>query len=201
MDHITNNFVTNTEAGTSGVNKLSADKFQTFLKSSQGALSQVLSPDEMNRLSAIAQDIQQSQRTLGATKLAGQSNTAQDVAKGGIIGHGAGPSMLGMIIGGALGHVAQSVGHIPMAEEIGGAAGLMAQSFRSAGISKVNDLVQRAVFDPDVAKALMAKVSGPNDMPRASRVLMRALVAPSLNVASQAKPQQAPNSALSGVTP
>lgn len=185
VDHITTKFITNTEAGASGVNKMSADKFQTFLKTTDPALRQVFSTTDMGRLGRLAQDIHESERTLNATKLAGQSNTAQDIYKGGLP-HSGKPStaldILGTIIGGAaLPHAGY------LGEALGGATTDMVQRLRLAGITKVNDLVSAAVFDPRKAAALMQRVKGPQDLTAksaAGQAIMKAFFAPVTAVTS-----------------
>lgn len=160
VDHVMNNFVSNAEAGTSGVAKMRADAYQTFMRTARPALAKVLKPDEIDRLDAVARDIQESQRTLNATKLAGQSNTAQDFASGSVASRTAQVlthtvlDTIGSVLGSHLG-----TGGLGQAAGIAGSE--MLQALRSAGIAKVNDLVTRAVFDPRVANVLLAKVNGP----------------------------------------
>jgi Transglycosylase SLT domain len=204
IDHITNNYIGNTEAATTGEPKINADSFQTFLKQAQPALSRVFSTEEMTRLNNIAADIQQSQRTLNATKLPGQSNTAQDIYAGGLPGQGK-PSTMLDFLGGALAGTAGVAAHgalgAALAEPVGMAVTDMVQRLRLAGVSKVNDLVREAVFDPKVAAALMRKVNGPQDFTSqdgAGQALLKALIAPTV-AATATKPQPKTQSALEGL--
>lgn len=207
IDHVTNNYISNTEAAASGTNKIKADAYQTFLKTARPALSKVFAPDEMERLNAIGADIQRSQRTLQATKLAGGSNTAQDIYAGGLP-IGGKPSTMLDFLGGALASTAGAAAHgalgAAIAEPVGMAATELIQRMRLAGINKVNDLVKQAVFDPAVFSALTAKIKGPEAVTATAgpgRALLRALIAPtSAAVATKPQSQQSSTpSALQGV--
>ncbi len=204
LDYITGKFIGNTEAGATGANKISADSFQTFLKNARPALARIFEPDELNRLNAVASDITQSQRTLQATKLAGGSNTAQDIAAGGVIPHGNTGSILASILGGgigaAVGGAVHHLGGAIIAEPIGQGLGMWAQALRSQGIAKVTDLVNRAALDPAVARVLLARANGsitPNS-PQGS-ALLKALALPAVKATPPAQTKPAsPPSALQG---
>ena len=196
IDHVTNTLTSNTEASASGTDKLRADQFQSFAKQKVPILVQsgVLTAPEGARLTATADDIQQSQRTLGATKLPGQSNTPQDVYAGGLPGAGKPNTMLDLLgaqLGGLVGASVHGAMGIPMGEATAGILTHVVQSLRSSGINKVNDLVKAAVFDPKFAAALMSKVNGPTDIQNSGRTLVRALVAPTIAAQSPTPPRQA----------
>ena len=106
-------------------------------------------------MSAVAQDLQRSQRTLHASKLPGQSNTAQDVIDSIEKMHGARPvSLLAKVAGAAyLGSHAGPWGAIMGAS---GAIGEhMAMMLRGSGIAKANMLVRDAMLDPELARQLL----------------------------------------------
>ena len=48
-DYVNTRFISNTEAGTSGVDQMRSDQFQQFLKQSAPALRLVLTEPELNR--------------------------------------------------------------------------------------------------------------------------------------------------------
>lgn len=166
-DHITTNFVGNTEAATSGVAQIKADAFQSFVRKNSGALRQVFSNDEMANLHAIAADIQRAKRSENALRLPGGSNTAQDghalskaeqtaktnhsksmldligAALGGLLGSHGGPmaAIEGSALGGSAAHVLQTT----------------IEGMQAKGIARVDQLVNRALLDPGLARSLLAK--------------------------------------------
>ena len=156
-DFINSNFISNTEAGTSGSNLVKADAFQTFMRKNRAALATVFKPEELASMDAIAADLHRANRSVTAVKLPGQSNTAQDltaVSKGAHAGPG---SFLRDIAEGSVaGHIALG----PVGAVAGGAAAVgkhIVSSMRAAGYAKIDDLVRDALLNPDLAKALMMK--------------------------------------------
>lgn len=150
-DHMTKQFVSNTEAATSGAGTLKSDSFQTFIRKNERVLAQVFSGEEVASLKRIAADLQRANRSVAAVRIPGQSNTAQDMA--------------------ALAKGERSTLDI-MASAIGGtwaggplaglAAGMGAKAInaaRRAGMRKVDDLVRDALLDPALAQALMKKTA------------------------------------------
>jgi hypothetical protein len=166
-DHITGNFLSNTDAGASGVAQIKADGFQTFVKQNRAALSQVFNQQELGTLDAIAADIKRSKLSETALKNPGGPGTAQDTVAAGqaaggkkdrslldIIGAGVGAALGSHFGHGMGGHSAGAV----LGSTFGGAAADVVQRLRTAGISRVDDLVTRAMVDPRVAKALLDRV-------------------------------------------
>jgi hypothetical protein len=160
-DHISSNYLGNTEVAASGQSGIKADAFQTFLRKNGDALSAVFSPEEMGSMRSIAADIQRSKRSENAVKLPGGSNTTQDtlaLAK-------SAPSRVSRslldIFGAILGHGAGAV-FGPMGSTLGGLGGAAAvdylQGLRAAGIRRVDDLVTRAMLDPELARTLLERV-------------------------------------------
>lgn len=175
-DFIRGRFMSNTEVGASGLTGLKSDQFQTFVRKNAGVLGQVFSPDEVANLGAIAADLQRSQRTLNATRLPGQSNTAQDwyktqaklaethqsslfskLWKAGLAGGELG-------VTGAISSMVSTVGaHV-------------AQSMRAAGLKNVDDIVREALLNPEFAKALLMKQS-PAQIKNASQSTLAHIIA------------------------
>lgn len=159
-DHIVSKYLGNTEAGTSGVDQIRSDQFQSFAKKSGGALAQVFTPHEVANIQAIGADLHRANRSVTAVKLPGSPGTAQDlvgVAKhggaGGFIGNRV-VDLLGILIGHHL-HIGGGIG-----ESIGLGAAEAVNALRQAGISRVDQLVTRAMIDPNVARVLLSKVPG-----------------------------------------
>ena len=210
VDHITNNFISNTEAGASGVNKVSANAYQMFIKTAQPALAKVLDPKQLDTLNRIGADITQGQRTLQATKLPGGSDTYQNLIKGGLPGAG-GPARrmidgLAAIIGS---HLEPGLGGLATGLASGAAADWI-QALRAQGITKVADLVTEGVLNPTTTGArLLATVKGPIT-PQSSQgqALLRALAGPAAVALANQHTKAAPtlrdaveSRTLRGITP
>ena len=160
-DHITKNFVSNTEAGTSGTNIIRSDAYQSFLKKNRPALSQVFSPEEMNTLDRIGADLKRANRSTTSVKLPGGSNTAQDTH--GIAAHNPNDTVLDRVISeaGAAGAGAL-VGHAAGAG-LGWMGAKVANAFRASGLQKVDDLVTQAMLNPDLAQQLLRRAPAQSD--------------------------------------
>lgn len=157
VDHIQNSFLSNTESGTTGQNLIKSDAIQTFMRTKSDVLGKVFSPKEVASLNAIAQDLQRANRTISATKLPGGSNTAQDLTA---LGNASGDrSLLSRLTFEA---AAAGTGSELTGSLLGGVGGWLtakvAGAFRDAGITRVDDLVKRAMLDPDFARELLKKV-------------------------------------------
>jgi hypothetical protein len=166
IDYIHSKFISNTEAATTGAGALKSDQFQTFVRQNSAPLRQVLGDDGYTTLKAIAADLQQSNRSITAVKLPGQSNTAQDQAAlaaqkvsllrqilqqggvalaGGMGGAAAGTGAGGLVFGGPIGAM------------IGAAGGAAMNAARNAGLASVDDLVKAAMLDPQLGRTLLMK--------------------------------------------
>lgn len=155
-DHIASKFISNREAGATGISEIKADQFQTFIKQNRAALSKVFKPEEVQNIQAIADDLQRESRSVNATKLKGGSNTAQDTFATANLGpktktllsylSSLGPAVGGLATGHAITGLVASVGVHTW------------QAMKDAGIKNINDLVTKAMVDPDVARALLQKV-------------------------------------------
>jgi hypothetical protein len=141
---------------------LRADTFQRFLGKNAPALQQVLDPQQMQSLRAIAADLKRASRDTRAP--GGGSDTAENLAAKKQYGMEK-PSILGQIIRRSLGSAAVGVAthalHGPLAgflSSIGSFLGAgVIQSFRDAGLRRVDDLIREAVLNPDLMKALLMK--------------------------------------------
>lgn len=182
-DHIAQRFISNREAGASGVNEIQANAFQNFVKQNRPALSKVFKPEEVDNLQAIADDLRRSNRSINATKLKGGSNTTQDayqVLKNPATGR---PTMLKFLLttmGGGAGLA--TGGWVPAL--IGGVGMHMLQSMREAGLKNIDDVVTQAMLNPDFAHALLQKMPPkPNigSAALAARALRRSAVAASVS--------------------
>ena len=191
VDHVTNTLFSNADSGVAGAGKINNSAFQAFLKRSGPALSEVLRPDEMARLTAVGDSIAGPNAYETLTRGAVQGKPARIIA-----------DTLGSVIGLALGNITG----LPIAGElVGGSAGLgtaeMLGHLRAAGVQNVADLVRAGTFDASVGRALLQRVKGPKDLSADSgpgRALLRALIAPTV-AASATKPQPKTPSALEGV--
>ena len=164
-DYILSKAKGTTEAGTSGIENLNASRFQTLIRNNAQTLKAAgFSGEEIGLMHAIGEDLQRGQRTLGATKLPGQSNTVQDLHLAppeGFSVKSHGLSLLGEIMAGGLGGFLFGGAHGSL---IGGLSGLgehVARQFvtglRNAGIAKADTLVRDAMFNPELARALLEK--------------------------------------------
>lgn len=155
VDHMLSRVLSNAEAGTTGVNALKGDTFQTFFARARPALAQVFTPQELDSMEAVAKDVQRGRRSIAATKLPGGSNTPQDISaalRGGKLGHGALRTILnafmaagGFEVHGSTGAIAALLGSIGV------------QSLRDVGISRIDQLVTHAMLHPEVAGALLKR--------------------------------------------
>lgn len=154
-DHITQNFISNTEAGTSGIGLIKSDAFQTFVKKNRAALGQVFTPEEMGTLDGIAADLNRANRSITAVKLPGGSNSTQDIHA--IIANNPNSTVLDHAISeAAAAGAGATVGHLPGAL-LGGMGAKIANAVRASGFRKVDDLVTQAMLNPDLARDLLRK--------------------------------------------
>lgn len=146
-----------TEAGTSGVNNLNASTFQKFLRDNSATIKAAgFSDRELGSMQALAQDMQRSQRTLNATRLAGQSNTAQDIIKSLEKEHSHTSLLTEMMVGVGGGLEAGGFHGAVLGAGAVGAKHLIG-GLRNAGIAKANTLVRDAMLNPELAMVLLKK--------------------------------------------
>lgn len=187
-DYMAQKFISNTEAGTSGQNAMKSDMFQSFLKNNRAALGQVFDSKEMANIQAIADDLHRANRSITAIKLPGGSNTAQDILAAKRAGGE--PSKLRRIVYDTL---AGGVGFGTSGPVGALAAGLgthALQAAREAGLQRVDQLVAKAMLDPDFARELLMKA--PKDVRKGDLFLAKSIrrslagsVAPALSAISR----------------
>lgn len=178
-DHITQNFVSNTEAGTSGLGLIKSDAFQNFVKKNRNALGQVFTPEEMGTLDNIAADLKRANRSITAVRLPGGSNTAQDMHA--VIANDPNSTVLDRAISeAAAAGAGGAVAHVPGAI-LGALGAKVANAFRASGLKKVDDLVSEAMLNPGLARDLLrrapAQADGGQSVALASRLHRIALSA------------------------
>lgn len=157
-EHINTKLMTNAEAAASGTNLISANAFQNFVKQNRDTLRQVFTPQEVEMMGRIAEDITRANRSVTAIKLPGGSNTPQDLAAKAARER---PNSLlaqllrlkdaaGPVGGAAAGFFTLGAPGIPL-----GAAAGWVNAARQAGLEKVDDLVKQALLDPALARTLL----------------------------------------------
>lgn len=184
-DYIKRRYQSNAEAATSGVPLLKADQLQTFIKKNEGALRWVLSHEQLDGMQAVAADLQRANRSIVGGKLPGQSNTPQDLAAmqqhaengrgvvGNALSHGGDAVMfyilerLGEHLGGGLMGSAAGAGLF--------VGGKVMQAMRAAGINDADKLIDKALLDPALARALVTRAKAPGDQAMARTQLLAAL--------------------------
>ena len=161
VEWVQEKFISNTEAGTSEQNLIRADQFQKFMRENRAALLQFFNEDQLGTWSAIARDINRSNRSIVSSKIPGQSNTPQDLYA---MQKSRSPttSLMGRIAtylaSGAIGVATHGVSLFSAAAGLVG--GHIAVSLRDAGVRKVQQLVDMAMLDPVLARELLVKVKG-----------------------------------------
>lgn len=171
IDYMTSRFVGNTEAATSGVGTMKSDTFQGFVSQNRAALrSAGFTDDEIGVMDRIAEDLQRANRSLTATRIPGQSNTAQDLTAiqtddkpttilGKVVANMMSPAPAGAV--GGVGIVAGG-GGLGSGLAVAG-AGVVAQvvsAMRRNGLEKVEDIVRDALLNPERARLLLATAKG-----------------------------------------
>lgn len=188
VDTIISRAIGTTEAGATGVNKINPSSFQKILRDNEGVIRAAgFSNDEINMMREIGADVQRSQRTLEATRLPGQSNTPQDLAKRLDKLAGAHPVSLfsKIAVGGFGGYEAHGVKGALLGAA-GGGLEHIAQGLRNAGVKKSDELVRDALLDPELAAALLAKAT-----PKTERHLGEIIAKSALfSALSSQRPQQ-----------
>ncbi len=187
-EHIASRFVSNTEAGASGVNSLRSDQLQSFVRKHKQTLRTAgFSESEVSNLQQIADDLHRANRSQAAVRLPGQSNTAQDtfalqatdnkqttylkIVLASLASAGGGSLLLGGPVGMATGIA-------------GGVVGLLRQN----GIRQIDELLREAMLNPGLARVLLAKVKPGKEKAVElgfSQLVRRALMAGSLVTAAE----------------
>ncbi|WP_425419619.1 hypothetical protein [Oricola indica] len=180
VDHMTDRFVRNTEAGTSGVGTVKSDGFQNFVKTNRAALRNAgFSDAEIATMTRIADDLQRANRSIASVKNPG-SNTAQDTLA--VQKNDKGATLLAKVIsslaapgaGGTAGYVLAGGGTAGAVAAGAGAigAGVLAE-LRRQGLEAIDDIVTDALLNPDRARVLLRNVSTPQQEELAIKELAR----------------------------
>lgn len=154
---ISDRFVGNTEAGTSGLGSIKSDQFQTFVRQKRDALKAAgFSDAELTTIDAIAQDLQRANRSVSAVRIPGGSNTAQDT----FAANGDNPATIltKVIMAGGASGIGTSLALGPWVGIPAGVATALVGAWRQAGLQTVDELVKEAMLNPAVARRLLEKV-------------------------------------------
>ncbi|HVM81247.1 MAG TPA: hypothetical protein VMU06_19660 [Stellaceae bacterium] len=197
-DYIAEKFTGTRLVGNSEVPNIRSASFQNFVKAERPSLRVVFGEDGVKRIEAIVADLQRADRSISGTKLAGGSNTAQDMI-------------------GAIRRLAAGVGDKPwlqylVAEGVGQAferaaeagagthgftglllngagvgATLLVNHFRSAGLKTIDQLVSEAMVNPAVARDLVAKAASAGEREAIAQRMIRTLGRQSIPAAVTAR--------------
>jgi hypothetical protein len=155
-DWITRRFISNTEAGTSGLGQVKSDQFQTFMKQNAAALGVIFKPGEVSALKALAADLQQANRSVTSVKLPGRSNTPQDIISAARDANVPQSWLSWALLGGAQGAAGTAVAG-PWGAAAAPIAGELLGALRRSGIQKVDDIIADAMLNPGRALMLLSK--------------------------------------------
>lgn len=157
------------KSGVAGDEKfLKGDQLQTFLRTREPALREVLTPAQLASLRNVAESLERSDLSVSGSKIAGGSDSLQIASAG----NAAASTFLGQFMrktGSAIttggGTLLGSLLGGPVGAGIGFVSGLgvaAAQAGREAGLRTVDDLVANALLNPQLAAVLLAKVTPDN---------------------------------------
>jgi hypothetical protein len=173
VDFMIKKFVSNTEAGTSGVGTMKSDAFQTFVREHRGTLRAAgFSDEEFARMAEVADTLRKINRSIVAVKLPGGSNTTQDVLAS---MRGRARPLLEMLAIPFITEEGVRAFHGPaMGIATGVMAALVAQ-MRRVGVEKIDDMFREALLNPKLAGKYMAKVRPGAEANKAAKGLIAAL--------------------------
>jgi hypothetical protein len=151
------------EAGLTGEEKLGAAYFQNIVKDKKmmGAISEVLKPEEVNTIRAIAATFMRARRSIEAPNIKGSTNSAREFAAF-QSKHPSGSSLWRHMIEGAvaggegLHGIVDHGGLIGVGTAIGGH---IVSGFKDAGMSKISDVTKKMLLDPVFAKRMLEQHS------------------------------------------
>lgn len=186
-DWITAKTNSTSEAGTTGIKQVQAATLKKLIANPkmQPALEAILGPGGMTRLRGIAADLDLEGRSVNATKMPGSPGTAMDALKQAMHSGGSLRSILFSVGASEMGAQAVSMamggegvvsGGLRAAALLGGTAyGIM----RQQGLKSIDDLMAHAVLNPELYRALAAKVTETNapDIARRFRAALANLAA------------------------
>ena len=163
VDHIQSRLTGNNLAGQTGTEKLKSDQFQTFMRRALPALREVMSKNQIDGLTAVAEDLQRANLSVDGVRAGGGSDTTQKAA---LLAQGGGMrSLLSLIrshgmtaaltFAGA--HLGSGLGAL-----LGNKAGVALAGMKAAGIKQTSDLVTEAMLNPALARVLLSNVTAAN---------------------------------------
>lgn len=166
---------TTAEAGTSGVTDISHSAMQRMVDDPKirAAMEAILTPDQMSRFRAVANDLRVANRAITATQIKGSPGTAADLQAL----KQSNPSNLVMgYIGDKLGELTASLLHLKgaagvMASSAGAIGGLMLKAAKLSGAASMDDLAIQAVLNPALGKVLAQRAVTNPKAPVMRRVL------------------------------
>ncbi len=178
-DGLSREFMSQTEAGTSGEKAIKANRFKELVSDLGPVLGLAYDPGEMQTFRDVADDLDRTNRSISGSKLPGGSDSIQNqeqIAKHGG-GHGAGQarSLLSAVVTGAMGgHLLHGHG-LEGALYGGGLGGLshMLNTVRAAGIHDVQHFVSDALQNPARARQYVNRVPLNDQGGRAAAGILR----------------------------
>jgi len=172
------------ESGTSQQKKLASATFQKFIRDNGQTLSAMYEPRTMNMLRSIATDLERTSRTMGATSIPGQSNTARDLPAKlqKLVDASKDKTLLGaMAAGAAAGYLHTGSGLVAALSGVfGGAAKHVFAALRARGMDKVDEMFKDALLNPERARYYLQKAplksGGPGPLDAIARSVRRELM-------------------------
>ena len=152
--------------------------FRNYLRNNRAALEVVFTPDQMKALDAIDLDIAARQHATTAQQIPGGPNTARDLARAMAVrskDREQGVSLLSILAGAFAGNVVWGAeGAAATAGAIAGTEALRRvwRRMKNAGMNNVDDLIDRAMFDPKLLAELL-RAAPPNPGPLLNRVVTK----------------------------
>jgi hypothetical protein len=186
------------ENGASGDVTINAATFQKFIRDNAATIKAAgFSDKEYGFMTAIAADLKRSQRTLFATKLPGQSNTAQDVIKTleAATNKEAHFSLLQKLSAAFAGGLAThgATGAATLSAAVVGQH--LLSTLRQSGIDEIGAMVREAILNPEAALVLLRKAPVKGDTGAEvtlRKALARNLTATAINNNSAGQEDNAP---------
>ena len=159
IDYFRARFTSNAPAGLQD-NMLRAEQLQNFMKDPVriAALRQVLTPEQLRMLQAVAADIRR-MNTSVTSKIRGGSDTVQNIAQFGKVAQ-----LTMRIADGLIGHVLGV--RVPGGRMLGHGLRAALGWYESGKIKRIGELVDRAMVDPDFAADLLSKTEQAPGLPK-----------------------------------
>ena len=164
------------EAGTSGEKLLASGNFQKLVRDLSPALDQLFTPEQMNTIRAVANDLARADRSVSANRIKGSPGTAKDV-KQFFKKNAENIKETGLLF--AMFEIVKDAaerGGVQSAMTVGVplAAGYGFKYWRGTGLEKVQNLVRDAFLDPALARQLLMEVPK-NKVPTRAEIVGKAL--------------------------